>query len=757
MLKDIVWSDDRAYRTGSDFEPIQFYIDALNESTSFDLMLGYFSSAAISVLSLSFAKFLSSGGTVRIIINDLLSSTDREVINKVAEGYIYQLPFDLSNFSELKSRLDDYDTHFFQCLGWLIQNNRIQIKVIRPLEKKGISHYKSGVFYDGQEKVGFGGSCNFTAFGLSENLEEMDAFLSWENGRSNKWINARVKYFESIFDESADFVEYIDPRQIRTAIATEFGDKDIDELLIKESELIELKENLYRKEKVRTALQNAKKRIEDILDEPRYPPRFNSRQYQQDAYQSWISNDYKGLFAMATGTGKTVTSLSCVLEEYKLHNYYQFFILVPTVDLAVQWENEVVNKFNFTDTVVCSSKNLGWEKAVRSFGSSLKFGNKVNFCIIVTYASFRGKKFQGILHDLFEYRFADMTVIADEAHTLGSPKLLKVLPTKIPRRIGLSATPERVYDKEGEAELSKFFQSNAPLYTFSYNMKEAIDNGVLCKYYYYPKLVELDQDELVHYQEISKKLAKYIDPLTGKYKDDPVVENLLIQRKNIIHKARNKSESLIQIVDAIGAEKFTKAFIYVPEGYEANYADTDQIASSDEDERIIDKYTELLYEKYKFRLRKFTGDTGDRDEILEQFSNGKLDALLAMKCLDEGVDVPSTEIAVFCSSTGNPRQYIQRRGRVLRQSQATGKEVAYIYDMIVKPAIDITSIDPVQMKTEKNILLGEMRRLVNFAVLSENMLDTLQSLEELCLGFGIDIYEMSNIEIQKYNLANEKS
>jgi len=280
-------------------------------------------------------------------------------------------------------------------------------------------------------------------------------------------------------------------------------------------------------------------------------------------------------------------------------------------------------------------------------------------------------------------------------------------------------------------------------------MKEAIENRVLCKYYYYPVMVELTTEELIAYKNITSKLSKFLDPKTGKYKDDPYVNNLLIQRKNIIHKAKNKSAALLDIIESIGSANFKYAFIYVPEGYEQNYEEDDIDVADVEDDKIIQEYTELLYNRYAFKLRKFTGETTNREEILKQFEEGKLDALLAMKCLDEGVDIPQTQFAVFCSSTGNPRQYIQRRGRVLRFHGE--KNFAHIYDMIVKPSIDITNIDLKQIKLEKNILLGELKRLVNFAVLAENKDEALRSMEELCYNFDIDIYDMSNKEEEKYN------
>jgi superfamily II DNA or RNA helicase len=747
MLNDIIWSDTGAYRTGTKWEPFEFYNKALKESKYLDLLLGYFSSAAINVLSLGFAKFLSSGGSVRMVINNILSPQDKEVLTRVEDGYNYQIPFDLTDFVELKSRLDDYDLHFFQCLGWLIQNNRIDIQVIRPLAKRGISHYKCGVFSDGVNQVGFSGSCNFTAFGLFENLERIDTFFSWEGGRSIVWIKTQTEEFEEIFYKKADFIEYLDSTQIKAAIVENFGNKELSELLIAEEQLWELKKKVLKVANNEGTNNDLTVYSATRSDEPRYPPLFESRPYQKEAYAKWQENGYKGMFAMATGTGKTVTALSCILEEYFIHKFYRFFILVPTIDLAIQWEKEVTGKFNFADTILCSSQNSEWEEYVRELGLSLKLGSKINFCVIITYASFRSAKFQGILRNLFTDGLNEITLIADEAHTLGSDGLLKVLPHAIPKRIGLSATPERVYDKEGEAELCRFFATTPSVHTFSYTMKEAINNGVLCKYYYYPKLVELEREELIKYQEISKKLAKFIDPATGKYRDNPIVSNLLIQRKNVIHKAHNKLACLINIVDEIGREEFSKAFIYVPEGYESNYEESDIQNVDEGDAKIIDKYTETLFNRYKFKLRKFTGETRDREDILTQFEDGKLDALLAMKCLDEGVDVPKTEIAIFCSSTGNPRQYIQRRGRVLRSYPQ--KEFAYIYDMIVKPPMEVTRNNYKQFNIERGILLSELHRLVNFAALSENMIECLRNLEELCINFDIDIYDMINKEMEK--------
>jgi len=221
MLKDCDWSLDRDYKTGSENEPLQFYLDGLANSREFNLLLGYFSSSAINLLSVGFATFISKGGKMKMVINHLLSSKDKEVIEKAAQESINKV-FDLTDVVSLGRVLDEYDTHFFECLAYLIAEKRIEIKVIKPKNGKGIAHYKSGVFSDGQDYVGYKASCNFTLYGLSENLEELEAFLSWENGRSNKLIKKQLKLIDDYFAEKDGDVEYIPVSDIEVVLKDKF-------------------------------------------------------------------------------------------------------------------------------------------------------------------------------------------------------------------------------------------------------------------------------------------------------------------------------------------------------------------------------------------------------------------------------------------------------------------------------------------------------------------------------------------------------
>ncbi len=537
MLREVNWSEDRSYRTGSENEPIQFYMDSLCNSNKLDLLLGYFSSAAINILSLGFASFLYNSGTLRIVVNNILSQEDKNAIKAGQEGDVLNNAFDLSDIKQMKRTLDDYGKHFFECLAWLIGEERIRIKIIKPKSGKGIAHYKSGAFSDGTDTVGFKASCNFTAFGLLENLEELDGFLSWENSRSSKMINRQNKDFENIFSGKSDIVEYLEVEDVLVAIKKEFGNNSLNELLIKEKELIEKKGRILENKGVRQTFEKAITRIEEIIREPRFPHSSGAREYQVDAYGSWFRNGCKGIFAMATGTGKTITSLNCVLTEFRKNpdKIYHALILVPTIILVEQWEKEV-RSFNFQEVFKISSK-INWQNEVTTLISTAK-RIPISFAIICTYASFVKDKFQSLINDLPD----DTIFIADEGHNLASPTVAsKIKDFRLKKRIGLSATPKRIYDPEGTAEMEVFFEDKEP-YTYSFTMERAINEGVLCQYYYYPHIIKLTDEEMKEYVEISNQLSKLYRFGKGNSEKESIIERMLLKRKRIIHKAANKLE-----------------------------------------------------------------------------------------------------------------------------------------------------------------------------------------------------------------------
>jgi superfamily II DNA or RNA helicase len=730
MLRQVKWSEDRSYRTGSESEPVQFYMEGLCNSNKFDLLLGYFSSAAINVLSLGFATFLYNSGTMRMVVNNVLSQTDKDAIKAGREGDIQNTSIDLSDIKQLKRTLDDYGKHFFDCLAWLIANNKIQIKIIRPKSGRGIAHYKSGAFSDGTDTVGFKASCNFTAFGLLENLEELDGFLSWENSRSSKMINRQNKDFESIFSGNSDIVDYLEIDDISVAIKKEFGNSSLNELLIKEKELAEKKSRVLENKGVRKSFEKAVNRIEEIIREPRFPYPDGARPYQIAAYESWVGNGYKGIFAMATGTGKTITSLNCLLNEYQRDKTYKAIIVVPTTALLEQWKKECL-KFNFKNIITVSSKE-NWNDNLAFFNTATKF-IETSFIIIVTYASLGKPKFQSHFTQLPK----ETLLIADEVHNMGSQRILKLLPKiHLEKRIGLSATPHRKFDEEGNEAIGNFFTDKPP-YVVSYSMKQALDLGWLCQYTYYPHVVSLNEAELKEYIKISRQLLMHLDPKTHTYKKSIVVDMLLLARKRIIHKAVNKINAFKDILETEfrGKGNLKYTLIYVPEGLEPDYGETDVDTESEEDISLINDYTKAVSETDdSLMVKQYTSNSKNREEILKSYEEGKVHVLTSMKCLDEGVDVPRSELAIFCSSTGNPRQFIQRRGRVLRLHK--DKVHAVIHDLVVVPEI---SVEESNYDMERNLVKKELERVVDFASLAMNKMDTYESLKEVLNYYNLNL------------------
>ena len=747
MLYEVEWADDGTYRPGEYNSPEKFFNDCLENSKEFDLQLGYFSSATISVLADGFASFISNGGRMRLVINHIVSEEDKKAIIKGVHGGIIDC-FDLTNFETLRQTFDEYQQQFFECLAFLIYDKRIDIRIIKPRNKKGISHTKSGQFRDGDSVTSFTGSANFTISGLFNNLEEIKIDRSDSiDIMVQKRIKGQREEFDIIMEGKKKNVEYLSPDNLISAIQSTYGDKDIEELLDVEKKL--------RKIKAERAIRERQERMdmarEDIADiEPRFPYPSGPREYQQTAFENWKNNGQKGLFAMATGTGKTITSLNCLLEIYKRKGYYKAIILVPTITLVNQWEQEC-RKFQFSNITKVYSRNLTWRDEVERISFNEKYRTdrepEVSYIIISTYASYSREKVFKVLNGFDKRR---LLMIADECHNMGSGSLVKRL-KEIPylRRIGLSATPKRQFDDEGNEKLNDFFGSKEK-YTYEYSMEEAIKNGVLCKYMYYPHVVNLTQEEMDAYVELSERIAKYFNYDKEVFEHiDEKLKMMLLARKRLVHKATRKLDIFRSIIQKRFEEKgnLKYSLIYVPEGNKPDYVGggddfdvSEDIGDDNDMEHLIDQYTQVVTEiDDHVTVRKFVSGQKDRDEILYDFAEGKLHVLTSMKCLDEGVDVPRSELAIFCASTGNPRQFIQRRGRVLRTHP--DKKMAELHDLVVAPEVNPYS-DCYRM--EQSLLRGELARVTNFAQLSENPSYSELELREILDHYGLNLSNNNN-------------
>ncbi len=739
MLRDITFTSDLCYASDREHKPIEFYLNCLRNSKKFDLRLGYFSSNAIRVLSIGFSQFIYNGGEMRIITNHYLSDKDTSLlnteINEEGVDYTYIDSIVNNDVEELEKILSKGEEHFFNCLRYLLNNGRL---VIQPVKRKPnkLSHYKEGLFDDGVDKVFFSGSCNFTYSGLIDNGESLEIKRSWGAEAEQLRIRNGEEEIENIFSKTDPNHEYLAIEEIESIIFEKGLDKDLEELVLDELNLHDaINKSSLEIGKLFSEQSNLfKKWIREELKLPTFPYE-KPFDYQVEAYEKWAANDYSGIFAMATGTGKTLTSLNCVLEEYRKNHdkIYQALILVPTITLVEQWEEEAL-KFNFNEVIKISSK-ADWKRRLMTKLTSAK-RNPTSFIAICTYATFSKDSFQKHTKNLPP----ETILIADEAHNMGSNSVLNVLPSiTLTKRIGLSATPKRIYDPEGTELMEEFFSDEEP-YIVSYSMEKAISNRVLTQYDYYPHIVRLTSEELEKYIDLTKQITRqyFIEP---SIKKNSRLEKLLLQRKRVIHKASNKLPKTIEIlIDRFKAEGNLKyTFIYVPEG--KNYEISETNAESNEEARIIDEYiTGVAQIDDSILINKIVGGMKDRKRILDQFSRGDIHILTSMKCLDEGVDIPRAQHAIFCSSTGNPRQFIQRRGRVLRKHE--DKTSATVHDLVVIPLVKSENRDEFQVET--NLVKGELQRVMYFASLAKNPLHSFQVFSDTCAHYDIDIYSIYN-------------
>jgi superfamily II DNA or RNA helicase len=742
MLKDVKWSEDGTYTPQGQHTPFEFFSSALENSFFFDIELGYFNSAAISVLAGSFATFISNGGKMRMAINQIVSADDKKAITEGLQGGV-NLSLDLTDWKALRSSLDEYGEHFFKCLAFLIQEDRIELQIIKPKSTSGIAHTKKGQFVDLEGTiVGFSGSANFTLGGLFNNLEEINIFLSTSpDSVIQKKLSNQKDHFNRIMSKSEDEIEYLSPSELQEAILSTYGGQDIEDLLNVERKLKE-----YKK-----ALRPKKVLIEGDEPSPEFPYSSGPREYQKQAFENWKKNNQKGLFAMATGTGKTITSLNCLLEIYKRCGYYMAIILVPTITLVNQWEDEC-RKFKFSRIIKVFSKNPKWKDRIELIKMEEKMRkeneNPKSFIIISTYASFTR---EAVFELLNSFDRKKVLLIADEAHNMGSPQILKRLNKIIYlRRIGLSATPERQYEPETNDKIFSFFGAKEQ-FTFEYSMEDAIKNGVLCKYYYFPHMVRLTETEMDEYIDLSIRISKYFNYSKECFdKQDEVLKRLLLARKRIIHKAQNKVGVFRSIMEERFKEKgdLKYSLIYVPEGNKPDYIEDSDIFDKHEQieddalsDHLIDVFTQVVSDIDKYvTVKRFVSGQADRDAVLRDFASGKLQVLTSMKCLDEGVDVPRSEMAVFCASTGNPRQFIQRRGRVLRTHP--DKHMAVLHDLVVIPEVG-SNCD--SFKMEQILLRNELIRVKNFAMLSENPSYSQIELGPVMRHYGLNLYNNDHI------------
>lgn len=722
-FKEIEFPTDFEYSSDSPNLPIDFFAATLPISKQIYLKLGYFSSSAIKVLAYGFAQFIYNGGIIKIISNhhyqpdDIVLTHQHNNKQNTISAHEFLRDLDWLNHS-----LSAEGQHFINCLRFLVENNRLELI---PVLKKPNSmvHYKEGIFVDENDDVIYmNGSCNFTASGLLENAENISVYRSWGGEFETNKLSAKRKNISSIINKENVNYTYLHQSDLVEKIKSNSDILGIKELIIKEKELIKRIKNVKLKGYL-TEMIDKTIGSEVQAATPAFPYPEGPREYQNEAYINWKNSDKCGLFAMATGTGKTITALNCILEEYKQSGYYQAIIVVPSKPLVNQWYEEARN-FNF-NTVMKVYSDSQWKEKLSRMNTGMALNAKHSFLIITTYISFSSENFQRRITN-----FPKATIfVADEAHNIGSERMKQLLPgIKFEKRIALSATPKRRFDPEGNSLIESYFNTSEP-YTFSYSMKKAINENILTQYYYYPHMVYLNSQEMRKYVIISKKLSKIFNQKTKKFTNPDYAKILLLERKRIIHKAENKKNTLNTVLKEISESKYgiNYSFIYAPEG------------EDDSGTSMLADYLSIFEDCFPDkRIHHFTSKTENRTEILKDFESGYINCLISMKCLDEGIDIPRAGTAIFCSSTGNPRQFIQRRGRVLRKHK--DKDLSVIHDLVVFPELS----ESIPTAIERKLVKDELERFIYFSSLAINYYEAMNSFQTISQRYGHDIFALQD-------------
>jgi len=460
------------------------------------------------------------------------------------------------------------------------------------------------------------------------------------------------------------------------------------------------------------------------------PDWLEPRGYQSEAVAAWLEKDSRGVLHMATGTGKTITALlgASQLSEQQ-DDRLALVVAAPYQHLVDQWIEDL-NEFGATPIRAYQSRETWTDKLVGQI-TEFSIGARDLLVVVTTHTTFSSDHFQSLLN-----RFAgpETLLIADEVHHMGAPHLSRNLPRSIGSRLGLSATPNRWYDDEGTRAIMNYF-SNGIVYEFG--LEEAIEEGHLCEYYYVPHIVHFTEEESEEYVALSRAIGKRIGDVSGDIGDadlqeDEQLQQLLFRRARLIGTAENKLSKLRSLVKQSGEVHHT--LVYCSDG---------QIQEEGEETmRQLDAVTEMLGKDLGVKTHRFTyeEDQSTRERLLSDFEDGTLETLVAIRCLDEGVDVPATETAFILASSSNSRQFVQRRGRILRPHPS--KQHAVIHDFIVAPPTEVRHGESNAIfNLERRLVQKELERASTFAESAKNHPDA----------------ELSSIPVSEESLADLKT
>ncbi|WP_204042531.1 DEAD/DEAH box helicase family protein [Acrocarpospora phusangensis] len=675
-----------------------FYVPALERATRYDRAVGYFTSSSLALITSGVDGLVRNGGRIRLIASPYLTSDD---IAAISQGYELRDIIDQAVARTLVSpeSQETADLTKLAQVSRLIADGTLEIKIaiVRRDHRIALYHEKVGLIGDAYgDRIAFSGSMNETSAAYSDNFESIEVFKSWVSSDLRR-VDRIAADFESLWAGKTPRVETFEfpklAREYLEKLARKLPEIDRPPLFSRPSG----SSNSQNQDGWATL-----------------PDQISLRRYQSDAVEDWFATGRRGIFQMATGTGKTITALAVLSEVGKVLREHKksllTVIVVPLLDLVEQWSQELL-RFGVVP-LKCRDSASTWEPQARNMIAGIRSDTSRSCTLIVTNKAFGGSAFQTLLRNTRVPIF----IIADEAHHLGAEHLRSTLPDQAGMRLALSATPERWFDEEGTEALSNYFGKTL----VSLGLKEAIDLGALTPYRYWPVLVPLTDNEAALYYELTAKIgALYGKRLAGKQNkfEDSALDQLLNKRAKVLGHAELKIPTLRD--EVLKRRDLTFQLVYCAEGGRP-------AAEGSPGPGQVEQVLELLGNDLGMRVHPYTSHEPKekRRDLLRAFGTGnELEALVSMRCLDEGVDIPDARVAYMLASSSNPRQFIQRRGRILRR--APGKRSADVIDFISVPPRD-----PDLYSIEQKLFRREIARFVEFAKYSMNYGEALAKLRE---------------------------
>ncbi len=714
------------YRSLIDNVVQDFYIPLLREAVTYKRAVGFFSSTALVEISKGIAEMASEGGRIQLVASPYLSDEDIEAIKLGYENR--DVIIEKALLEQIKEEPSDYySMERLNLLASLIAAGIMDIQIAYTEDKNGLGmyHEKMGIIEDSLgDKIAFSGSNNESMTAMSINYETMDVFRSWGDPSEIERVRLKENAFYSIWNDTEPNIKVVKFPNVTYEFIERYRRKapnfDIDDLQFRKRML------LYS-----SLIDSAN--YDGAPFGARIPNDIELRPYQKDAITAWVGENYRGIFDMATGTGKTLTGLGAIAKlSEDLEDVLAVIIVCPYQHLVDQWVEDIV-RFNIKPIIgYSSSPQKDWKKRLAKAVRDQKLRREKSFfCFVCTNATFANPYVQDEISKIQ----SPVLLVVDEAHNFGAPSYAKLLDDRFTYRLALSATLERHRDDEGTALLYDFFGRKC----IEYDLERAIDENKLTKYKYYPVPVYLTEDELQEYEQKSYEMSKcLIKGKDGKYKLNRHGEILAMERARIVAGASNKLDALREKIQPYKRDNnilvYCGATNVIDE--KSDYSSTDEA-----DIRQIEAVTRILGNECHMEVAKFTSQENmeTRTIIKEQFQRGdRLQAIVAIKCLDEGVNIPGIRTAFILASTTNPKEYIQRRGRVLRK--ADNKPFAEIYDFVTLPReLDsVSALTAEQAQRDLSLVRNELARIREFGRLSMNSMEANSLIWDIKEAYHID-------------------